>query len=65
METEAIAMHHDWLIQEREYARQEAHRGRRFAFTRLDPRRTALVVIDMVPFHVDGYPYCLDIVGHK
>lgn len=53
---------HDWCIDEREYLRQENHRGRRFAYPDLDPRRTALVVIDMVPFHVAGNPYCRGIV---
>ncbi|WP_416563068.1 hypothetical protein [Nocardia testacea] len=37
---------HDWRIDEREYLRQENHRGRRFAYPDLDPRRTALVVIE-------------------
>lgn len=41
---------HDWHIDEREYARHEARRGRRHAFESLDPQRTALVVIDVVPF---------------
>jgi nicotinamidase-related amidase len=41
---------HDWHIEEREYRRQEERRGRRYAFNQLDPTRTALVVIDMVPF---------------
>jgi nicotinamidase-related amidase len=41
---------HDWSIDEREYARQEDRRGRRFAYEYLDPTRTALVVVDMVPF---------------
>jgi nicotinamidase-related amidase len=53
---------HMWRIEAREYARQEARRGRRFAFTRLVPDRTALVVIDMVPFFVAGSPYCRGIV---
>jgi hypothetical protein len=53
---------HDWLIEEREYARQEQRRGRRYAFEVLDPGRTALVVIDMVPFFVSGSRYCLGIV---
>ncbi|MQY18994.1 isochorismatase family cysteine hydrolase [Nocardia macrotermitis] len=53
---------HDWYIDEREYARHEARRGRRFAFTALDARRTALVVIDMVPFHVSESAYCRGIV---
>lgn len=41
---------HDWSIDEREYARQEERRGRRFAYEELDAVRTALVVVDMVPF---------------
>jgi nicotinamidase-related amidase len=43
---------HEWAIEPREYARQEARRGRRHAFTTLTPARTALVVVDMVPFFV-------------
>ncbi|MFD3746504.1 isochorismatase family protein [Nocardia sp. NPDC058633] len=53
---------HAWRIDSREYARHEARRGRRFAFPELDPRRTALVVIDMVPFHVSNSVYCRAIV---
>ena len=53
---------HDWLIEEREYARQEERRGRRYAFEALDPRRTALVVVDMVPFFVTANRYCRGIV---
>ena len=53
---------HDWHIEAREYARQEARRGRRFAYTAIDPERTALIVIDMVPFFVRENPYCLGIV---
>jgi nicotinamidase-related amidase len=53
---------HAWRIEAREHARQEARRGRRFAFTRLVPARTALVVIDMVPFFVADNPYCRGIV---
>ncbi|MFQ6395503.1 hypothetical protein ACLMAJ_18810 [Nocardia sp. KC 131] len=33
MDTKALAENHDRLIHEREYTRQEAHSGRRFAFT--------------------------------
>ncbi|MFF4344925.1 isochorismatase family protein [Kitasatospora sp. NPDC001540] len=51
---------HAWTIPEREYARQEQRRGRRHAYTRLDPARTALVVVDMVPFF-DG-PYARGII---
>ncbi|MGW5319601.1 isochorismatase family protein [Nocardia thailandica] len=53
---------HDWHIEEREYLRHEHRRGRRFAYPTLDPARTALVVIDMVPFHVRDSPYALGIV---
>nr|BFE30617.1 cysteine hydrolase [Actinomadura rugatobispora] len=53
---------HDWRIETREYERHEQRRGRRFAFTRLVPERTALVVIDMVPFFVATNPYCRGIV---
>lgn len=41
---------HEWFIEEREYRRMEARRGRRHAFETLDAVRTALVVVDMVPF---------------
>lgn len=53
---------HDWRIEDREYARQEERRGRRHAYETLLPARTALVVIDMVPFYVSGGGYCLGIV---
>ncbi|MFG2976578.1 isochorismatase family protein [Streptomyces sp. NPDC048331] len=53
---------HDWRIEPREYARQEARRGRRHAYTRVDPARTALVVVDMVPFFVGTNPYARGIV---
>lgn len=59
---EGEARRHEWRIEAREYARQERRRGRRHAFTRLVPARTALVVIDMVPFFVSGNPYCRGIV---
>lgn len=53
---------HVWSIPEREYLRQEQRRGRRHAYSSLVPQRTALVVIDMVPFF-DG-PYFRGIVPH-
>ena len=53
---------HDWHIEEREYARHEARRGRRHAFEHLDPRTTALVVVDVVPFFVRESPYVRGIV---
>src|SRR6476661_9145228 len=53
---------HAWLVEEREYARHEARRGRRHAYERLDPRRTALVVVDLVPFFVEEMPYARGVV---
>jgi nicotinamidase-related amidase len=53
---------HDWSIEEREILRHVARRGRQHAFESLDPRRTALVVIDMVPFFVRESAYCRGIV---
>ncbi|GAA0935115.1 isochorismatase family protein [Pseudonocardia zijingensis] len=53
---------HDWSIEGREYARQEARRGRRYAYDDLDPARTALVVVDMVPFFADAGPYFRGVV---
>lgn len=53
---------HAWHIEDREYARQEERRGRRYAFERIDPLRTALVVVDMVPFFVEEMEYCRGIV---
>jgi len=55
-------MLHGWHIEPREYARHEARRGRRHAFERLDPARTALVVVDMVPFFLHDSPYARGIV---
>ncbi|MFJ9844099.1 isochorismatase family protein [Kitasatospora sp. NPDC101155] len=57
---EAPALLHAWSVPQREYDRQEERRGRRHAYTRLDPARAALVVIDMVPFF-DG-PYARGII---
>lgn len=53
---------HAWHIEPREYARQEERRGRRHAYARLTPAKTALVVVDMVPFFVEENPYCRGIV---
>lgn len=53
---------HAWRIEEREYRRQEERRGRRFAYPSLTPARTALIVIDMVPFFVDANPHARGIV---
>jgi nicotinamidase-related amidase len=53
---------HAWRIEQREYDRQESRRGRRHAFTSLVPSRTALVVVDMVPFFVEEGEYTPGIV---
>jgi nicotinamidase-related amidase len=58
----AEAATHDWLIEPREVARHEERRGRRHAYERIDPRRTALVVVDMVRFFVEKSAYCRGIV---
>ncbi|MFJ8739771.1 isochorismatase family protein [Embleya sp. NPDC127516] len=54
---------HAWCIPEREYERHERRRGRRWAYPHLDPHRTALVVIDMVPFFTEANPYARGIVS--
>jgi len=53
---------HEWFIEEREYLRHEGRRGRRHAYERIDPKRTALVVVDMVPFFVEASAYARGIV---
>lgn len=53
---------HAWHIEDREYARQEQRRGRRHAYERVTPERTALVVIDMVPFFFEANEFCRGIV---
>jgi nicotinamidase-related amidase len=55
---------HAWRISEREYARHEARRGRRHAYVHLEPARTALVVVDMVPFFARDNPYVRGIVAN-
>lgn len=53
---------HAWRIEQREYDRQESRRGRRHAYLTVDPARTALVVVDMVPFFVEENEYTFGIV---
>lgn len=53
---------HEWFVEEREYERHEQRRGRRHAFGRLEPQRTALVVIDLIPFFVEHSRYARGIV---
>jgi nicotinamidase-related amidase len=53
---------HHWHIEAREYARQDSRRGRRHAFEHLDPSRTALVVVDMVPFFLEESGHARGIV---
>lgn len=50
-------MDHAWVVEEREVRRQESRRGTRHAWDRLDPRRTALVVVDVVPFFFEDNDY--------
>jgi nicotinamidase-related amidase len=47
-------LEHRWEVDEGEVRRHEKRRGRRYAFERLVPRHTALVVIDLAPFFVVG-----------
>lgn len=53
---------HRWRIEDREVRRHEQRRGNRHAFKHLDPRRTALVVIDLVPFFVTGSGYVRGVI---
>lgn len=62
MTTPTETADHAWLIEEREYRRQESRRGRRHAYGHLDPTRTALVVIDVVPFFAVESAYVRGIV---
>lgn len=55
-------MIHDWTIAEREYARHIDRRGRKHAFETLEAPRSALVVVDLVPFFSEANPYCAGIV---
>ena len=55
---------HAWRIDPRQYARHEQRRGKRHAFERVDPARTALIVVDMIPFFVNENPYCRGIIAN-
>lgn len=52
---------HEWCIDAGEYTRHESRRGRRHAFETVDPLRTALVVVDMIPFFCQENPYAAGI----
>ena len=54
--------YHQWFIEPRELERQRSRRGREHAYEWLDPRRTALVVVDIVPFFAQENAYCRGIV---
>jgi len=56
------AVLHQWRIEDREYVRHETRRGRRHAFAEITAERTALVVVDMVPFFVDANPFARGVV---
>lgn len=55
---------HEWTVEDREVRRHIARRGRQHAFETLDPSRTALVVVDMVPFFVAESAFCRGIVSN-
>lgn len=62
MSQDPDALQHAWVVEEREYRRHEERRGRRHAYEHLDPPRTALVVVDVVPFFVEQSAYCRGIL---
>ncbi len=62
-ETPPQARTHRWEIDQRELRRHEQRRGRRHAFEHLHPQRTALVVIDLVPFFVLGNGYARGVIS--
>jgi nicotinamidase-related amidase len=53
---------HRWHVDRREYERHRTRRGRIHAYEELTASRTALVVVDMIPFFVDANPYARGIV---
>ncbi len=55
-------MDHAWHVEQREIDRQISRRGTRHAWESLDPSRTALVVVDVVPFFFQDNPYLPGIV---
>lgn len=57
-------MAHRWHIDDREYERHELRRGRRHAYGNIDAERTALVVVDMIPFFVEASHYARSIVSN-
>jgi nicotinamidase-related amidase len=59
--TSDVAFHH-WVVEDREIRRHVCRRGRKHAFETINPSRTALVVVDMVPFFVAESAYCRGIV---
>ncbi len=60
--SEKTTARHEWFIEPREIERHVTRRGREHAYSSLDPRRTALVVVDLVPFFVEESAYCRAIV---
>lgn len=52
---------HDWRIDEREVERHLERRGSQHAF-RIDPARTALVVVDLIPFFTDENGYAKGVI---
>lgn len=55
-------MDHAWTIEQREIDRHISRRGTQHAWESLDPRRTALLVVDVVPFFFTDNRYLPAIV---
>lgn len=55
-------MLHDWHIERREIDRHLTRRGSEHAFSEVVASRTALVVVDLVPFFSRSNPYAVGII---
>lgn len=55
-------MLHDWHIERREVERHLARRGSEYAFADIVASRTALVVVDLVPFFTRSNPYAAGVI---
>lgn len=53
---------HNSKISKQEYIRQIKRRGTKHAFSCLESHKTALIVVDMIPFFVEQNKYCLGII---
>ncbi|MDW3212798.1 MAG: isochorismatase family cysteine hydrolase [Ilumatobacteraceae bacterium] len=55
-------MLHEWHIERREIERHLARRGSEHAFAEIVASRTALVVVDLVPFFTQSNPYAAGVI---